>query len=244
MILFLTSSPTGPLDNSRDVDGFDDKNRMVEKLREFWKAGSRCLLISAEPDDAEFNDIIADDMRRILSHRGFSFDCVDVLDRRTRTISRETLHAYDVLFMGGGHVPTQNRFLHEMDLREKMRGFHGIVLGISAGTMNCAATVYAQPEHPGESLDPDYVRFIPGLGLTGLNILPHYQMLKDSMLDGKRLFEGITYPDSAGRSFLALPDGSYVLSVDGRETLYGEAWLISEGNLLKICEEDATLALN
>jgi hypothetical protein len=32
--------------------------------------------------------------------------------------------------------------------------------------------------------------------------------------------------------------------VDGKETLYGEAWLISEGNLLKICEEDATLALN
>ena len=26
MILFLTSSPTGPLDNSRYVDGIDDKN--------------------------------------------------------------------------------------------------------------------------------------------------------------------------------------------------------------------------
>ena len=33
MITFLTSSPTGPLDNSRIVDGFDDKNRLVINLR-------------------------------------------------------------------------------------------------------------------------------------------------------------------------------------------------------------------
>ena len=244
MKLFLTSSPTGPLDNSRPVDGFDDKNGFVEKLRSFWKDGSRCLLISAEPDDAEFNDIIADDMERILRHRGFSFSCMDILDRRTATISRERLHEYDVIFLGGGHVPTQNAFLHAMGLRETMKGFQGIVIGISAGTMNCAAAVYAQPEHPGESLDPDYARFIKGLGLTGINVLPHYQMLKDSMLDGKRLFEGITYPDSIGRVFLALPDGSYVLSLDGKETLYGEAWLISEGRLEKICEENETRVLS
>jgi len=31
--------------------------------------------------------------------------------------------------------------------------------------MNCADTVYAQPEEPGEAVDPDYQRFIPGLGL-------------------------------------------------------------------------------
>lgn len=30
--------------------------------------------------------------------------------------------------------------------------------------MNCADTVYAQPEEPGEAVDPDYQRFIPGLG--------------------------------------------------------------------------------
>lgn len=244
MKLFLTSSPTGPLDNSRPVDGFDDKNLFVEKLRSFWKDGSRCLLIAADPEDAEFNDIIAGDMERILRHRGFSFSCMDVLDRRTRHISRDQLHSYGFIVLGGGHVPTQNAFLHAMGLRDAMCNFKGIVLGISAGTMNCAATVYAQPEHPGESLDPGYARFIPGLALTGLNILPHYQMLKDSTLDGKRLFDDITYADSTGRAFLALPDGSYVLSLDGRETLYGEAWLISEGRLEKICEEDHTLALN
>ena len=32
MILFLTSSPTGPLDGSSLVDGLDEKNCFVENL--------------------------------------------------------------------------------------------------------------------------------------------------------------------------------------------------------------------
>ena len=198
MILFLTSSPTGPLDNSRMVDGFDDKNRLVINLRRRWKDGSRCLLLPADPDDPEFNDIIRDDMAKILDWRGF---------------------------------------------REKMRRFGGIVMGISAGTMNCADDVYAQPELPGESIDPGYVRHLEGLGLTRLNILPHYQAVRDSRLDGKRLFEDITFADSMGQSFLVLPDGSYVLGENGHETLYGEAWRLADGRMEKICRDGQTLAL-
>lgn len=244
MILFLTSSPTGPLDNSRDVDGLDDKNRFVDNLRRRWTDNARCLLVSAFPDDAEFNDIIRDDMARILTRRGFSFSTVDIWDCRTTDFSPALLRSYDVVFLGGGHVPTQNAFLHKAGLRESLRGFSGIVLGISAGTMNSADEVYAQPEEPGESLDPEFRRFLPGLGLTKLNILPHYQMVKDSHLDGKRLFEAITYGDSYGRSFLAMPDGSYVLGENGHETLYGEAWRIADGQLTKLCEEGQTLALH
>ena len=68
-------------------------------------------------------------------------------------------------------------------------------MGISAGHMNCAEIVYAQPEMPGEAVDPDYRRFIPGLGLTKYNILPHYQAVKDDYVDGMRLFEDITFRD-------------------------------------------------
>ena len=34
--------------------------------------------------------------------------------------------------------------------------------------MNCAETVYAQPELEGESMDPEYQRFLPGFGITKL----------------------------------------------------------------------------
>ena len=243
MITYLTSSPTGPLDNSRMVDGFDDKNRLVINLRRHWKDGARCLLLPADPDDTEFNDIIRDDMVKILNWRGFPHSTFDVWDSRRTDFPRAELLTYDFILLGGGHVPTQNAFFQRAGLREAMHGFKGIVMGISAGTMNCADDVYAQPELPGESIDPDYVRHLKGLALTKLNILPHYQAVKNSRLDGKRLFEDITFADSMGHCFLVLPDGSYVLGENGHETLYGEAWLLKDGRMEKICRDGQTLAL-
>lgn len=236
--IFLTSSPTGPLDGSRVVDGFDKKNQFYENLKRRWKPDAGCLIISAFPQEDEANDGMRKFMTETLEKEAFSFCSFDVWDRRTEDFSEQALKAYDVIFLGGGHVPTENAFFHRIHLREKIAGFEGIIIGISAGTMNSADVVYAQPELPGEATDPEYMRFLPGLGLTGINILPHYQMVKDSLLDGMRLFEDITYPDSMGRKFLALPDGSYLLIEDGTETVYGEAYLIADGAIEKICEEN------
>ena len=123
-------------------------------------------------------------------------------------------------------------------LREKLRKFDGVVIGISAGSMNSAELVYAQPELPGEATDPNYARFLEGLGLVRINLLPHYQMIKDAVLDGQRVFEDITYADSIGREFIAIPDGSYLLSEQGTAAVYGEAYRIADGTIEKICEEN------
>lgn len=77
--------------------------------------------------------------------------------------------------------------------------------------MNCADMVYASPELDGEALDPAFKRWIPGLGLTRVNIFPHFEMLKDDILDGLRVIEDITYADSMGQEILALNDGSYIV---------------------------------
>lgn len=241
MILFLTSSPMGPLDNSREVNGMDEMNGFVEKLKRFWKPQARCLVISAFPAEPKANDEMQDGMAENVKRGGFSISAFDVWDDRTGEYTKEALDSYDVIFLGGGHVPTQNEFFHRIGLKEMIHDFQGIVIGISAGTMNSAEDVYAQPELDGEAANPDYVRFLKGLGLTQANILPHYQMVKDSWLDGMRLFEDITYGDSYGQEFLVLPDGSYLMTEGGTETLYGEAWLIRDGRIHKICEENQSV---
>lgn len=243
MVIFLTSSPTGPLDNSRFVDGVDAKNYLIENLSKYWKNDMKALYITATPDDFELNDRIRQDMAGLFTKSGFPFSAFDVLDRRTGDFPEEYLNCYDMIFLGGGHVPTQNAFFTDICLRGKIKSFRGIVLGISAGTMNAADMVYAQPEEAGEAVDPDYVRFMPGLGLTKLNILPHYQMVKDFELDGMRLYEEITYGDSHGKEFLVLPDGSYVLIECGRAVIWGEAYLIKDGEIQKICEDGDRLQI-
>ena len=123
-----------------------------------------------------------------------------------------------------------------------MAGFGGVVLGISAGTMNSAETVYVQPELPGETR-PEHPRFLPGLGITKAQVLPHYQRTKTDILDGLRLFEDVTYPDSLGQRFLALVDGSYLLCRDGRTQLRGEAYEVADGTLRQISREGDALSL-
>ena len=53
--------------------------------------------------------------------------------------------------------------------------------------------------------------------------------------------EAIVYGDSYGNCFLVLPDGSYLLIKDGVETVWGEAWKVTDGSIYKICEQNETI---
>ena len=75
-------------------------------------------------------------------------------------------------------------------------------------------------------------------------VIPHYQYLKDVMLDGMKMIEDIGYADSMGRSFFALPDGSYIKVTDDKTVVYGEAFLIQDGKLTKICEKNECLDIS
>jgi peptidase E len=184
-----------------------------------------------------------DTFQKAFAFHGLSISEMEACDARNASQFPELLKDRDVIILGGGHVPTQNAFFQQIGLKNMIQNYEGIVIGISAGTMNSAKTVYAQPEIEGESIDSEYQRFIPGLGLTEVMIIPHYQQVKNYYLDGKRVFEDITYPDSMGRKFYALVDGSYVLVQDGKTELYGEAYLIQDGKLTQICREGQKLEL-
>ena len=142
----------------------------------------------------------------------------------------------------GGHVPTQNHFFAHLGLPALLQSYRGIVLGISAGSMNAAGIVYAPPELPGEALDPAYPRWLPGLGLTETRILPHFQCIRGWLLDGQTQ-EQIALADSQKRPFLALADGSYILCADGHETLYGQAWYFTGGTCELVNEDGQVLPL-
>ena len=231
MTVFLTSSPTGPLGVPCDVPGLDCSNGFVERLSERWPEGARCLMIAAAPAEHARNDQMTWFYSEAVKNAGLSVSCFDLWDDRTPQMSREEFGSYDVIFTAGGHVPTQRKFFEAIGLRELLEGYGGLVIGTSAGSMNAARTVYGWPEEPGESVDPNHELFFHGLGLADTIVLPHYQMMKDAWLDGKRLFEDITFSHSFGHKFYAIPDGSFVLVEHGAETMHGESWLITEGKM-------------
>lgn len=238
MIYFLTSSPCivgAPI--------FNEENNFVRELRQALPQHLSGLFVCSSPDDPERTDRFSQDMKDCFENAGFSFVQFEILDRRTEKRAAELVSEANFIILAGGHVPTQNRFFAELGLRALLQNWDGVLMGISAGTMNSAEVVYAHPELEGETA-PDYRKFLPGLGLTKTMVLPHYQMIKDDVLDGLRVFEDIAYPDSAGRRFYALVDGSYLFGKDGTEELRGEAYLIEDGVLTQISKAGDTIVLH
>ena len=239
MICFLTSRT--------DLPGHEElnpANRFVGELRRVLPNPCRALNICSDPDGWEKTDFYAALTRLYFENAGFFFEHFRVLDGRNADQAEELVRDADLIILGGGHVPTQNRYFQKIGLRGLMEDYGGVVIGISAGSMNSADLVYAQPEEEGEAVDPKYRRFLTGLGLTKTMLLPHYQEVKDDVLDGLRLFEDITFPDSMGKCFYAIPDGSYLFIENGREELRGEAWRIRDGVILQISAEGEVVPLN
>ena len=246
MTLFLTSSPC----DDNVPEGCElpciyfVRNEFVENLRKYVAPGGQFLVIAAWPDDHARNDEMAQTFAGCFAWHGMGFSRVDVLDSRNAERAAGLVAASDVILLAGGHVPTENAFFKAIGLRELLVGYKGVIMGVSAGSMNAADNVYVQPEEAGEAVDPHFVRWTQGLGLTDKNILPHYNMVKDNILDGLRLFEDVTYPDSTGHPLYVLPDGSYILEADGASTLYGEAYLLHNGVMERICREGESITLN
>ena len=244
MKVMLTSS----LGGSSNVNGtrvpsiLIQHNGLLDSLKSIWKQNASVLIICADPYDYDKNDSVCACLRESFPMSGLSISHIDKCDGRNPN-AIDNLDGIDVLVLAGGHVPTQNKFMEQLHLRERLQSYQGIVVAWSAGSMNCANIVYAGPELEGEAIDPSYERWITGLGLTNINIFPHFQSLKDDYLDGMRLIEDITFAESIGHEIIALNDGSYILIADGKSTIYGEAYMIKEGRQRQICKDGEFLAL-
>ena len=245
MTLFLTSSPC----EDNVPQGCElpciyfERNEFVANLRKYVAPGGRFLVIAAWPGDHARNDEMAQTFAGCFDWHGMGFTDVQVLDSRNQEHAEELVASSDAILLAGGHVPTENAFFKQIGLRELLADYQGVIMGVSAGSMNAADTVYVQPEEAGEAIDPNFVRWTQGLGLTDKNILPHYNMVRDNILDGMRLFEDVTYPDSVGHPLYVLPDGSYILEADGQSTLYGEGYLLHNGVMECICQDGSRLSL-
>ena len=240
MKLFITSSPF--------VDGADrailnPQNGLLLRLQEALPPYCRCLFICSSPDRRDLNCAFGADIFQSFAQEGMPFSHYAVLDGENGYEAELLVRQSDLIVLAGGHVPTQNAFFHEIHLPELLRDYNGVVLGISAGSMNMAGEVYAQPEEPGET-SPEYTRFLPGLGLTDVNILPHYQKVKDYEVDGLRLFDEISGPDSMGHCFFVLPDGSYIYQDEENLLLCGEGYSLCDGVMERICAPEEILDLN
>lgn len=244
MVFFMTSSPGGHTwGEVFEPIPMDDSNDFIINLKKYLKPDAKGLFVACDPDNFENNDRMGNIYARSLTLSGIPVESMDICDNRHPEISKDAMAQYDFVIFSGGHLPTQNAFFKKIDLRSAIADYSGVIIGISAGSMNSEQIVYALPEEEGESIDENYDRFPEGLGLINVMIIPHYQTLKDNIIDGQKMIEEMAAKDSFGHEFLILNDGSYILKKDGVATLYGEAYSMSNGILRKICDNNQSIVL-
>ncbi len=241
MTLFLTGSPTRYGEPSFTEDnGFLAEVKAALAEATGGRRLPRVLLVSAAPDDKGFTASVKKGMSECIHKSGIATASITMLDRHNAHRASELIKKADWVVLCGGHTPTQNRFIHEIGLGALLKDFPGVVMGCSAGSMNCAERVYAHPEFADEAVDPQYRRWLKGLGLTDISLIPHLGQVRNMELHGRRLFEDIVFPDSWGRRFYTFPDGGFVKVSGGRTEIRGEAYEISRGAMRRICDEGAS----
>ena len=240
MPLFLTSSPC--IYNHSPAT-LNPANGFLARLRAALPEKPRVLNICSDPRDHAQTEYYAQDMAGAFRRAGIDFKTCRVLDDLSRTKAKQWIAESDLIILMGGHVPTQNQFFQEIGLKGLLKDYPGVIMGISAGTMNAAETVYAQPESDGETA-PSFRRFYPGLGLTKLMVCPHYQQVRDWVLDGKKLYGEITQADSRlGHPFHIFPDGTYIYKDDKTHAIYGKCWRMKDGITELLCDDGGHIDL-
>ena len=147
MIIYLTSHIGGSYkkDGTRIPTQLSTENGLLDSFQKHWKNNAKVLIISSDPEDIEKNNSIRNIFSVSFPMSGLSISQMDICDNRSTKLL-DKISDYDVVILAGGHVPTQNKFFERIRLKEHINDFGGILIGISAGTMNSAEIVYAQPE--------------------------------------------------------------------------------------------------
>lgn len=254
MVVFLTSSFWDYQERSEYTPKpLRSDNQFKENIERYWTPGAHVLAFSSAPEDAQLSDHLTREFFDAFTLSDFSIGEIRCFDDRAihafkqehpdfdgkseKEALKEALLWADVLFLSGGHAPTENEFIQRTELKELLMDktvFDGLFIGLSAGSVNAASTVYLPPELEGESIDPDFRKTATGLGLTSLQILPHSQYMKTITLDGKDYFHEILANDTMDRKLFLIPDGSYFIIRNGLTELFGEAEFMEYGRITPV----------
>ena len=126
----------------------------------------------------------------------------------------------------GGNTYRQNQFFNEIDLKKYILTLDTTIVGISAGSINAASIAYNSPECEEDTLNPE---LLSGLGLTNINIEPHFDVNNNNKMQMDSILS-----QSYKRVIYGLPDGSYIKN----NTLYGEGYKRHNGEIKLICNDD------
>ena len=229
------------LNGEKIANELDNSNGIVNQIKNSLNGNNAILFIASSPDDKEKIELYSKLLFEGLKLSGVSFKEYLVLDSSTVDKTKEYIDKANMIFLSGGDTYIQNEFFKRINLREKLEKFNGLIIGQSAGAINMANDVFNSPEEM-EKSEPV---FFQGLGLTNINIEPHF-VLDDSNFDESEKYQrNAVLSESNNRKIYGQCNGSHILiDNDGNVTIYGKTYLISNGQISLACENGYNKEIN
>lgn len=114
---------------------FGNDNGILDCLKSHIKNYDNFLFVARGKDDESTEQYFNN------AYKSFEltlpFKNYNILNYTTCKNAKELIEKADLIFLSGGHLPTQNNFFNEINLKELIKNTNALIVGGSAGSMNC-----------------------------------------------------------------------------------------------------------
>lgn len=191
-----------------------------EYLKKDIKNNDTITFIATTFDDYEKNDLYYNNLIKHFKNIDITFSKTHLIDNRvSKDLSKDYILKSNIVFLMGGDTKKQMDSVKEYDLFETLKSKEGIILGVSAGSMNQSSRVVYKNDYNNYAIE-DY----EGLGYIDINIYPHLDFNNIDYL--KEVFEVSNYTKT-----VALPDDSFIRIENNNIDFVGEYYTIQNSKI-------------
>lgn len=247
--IFLTSSLGGYIKTLQgdkyvnEIIKCDNSNHFIDRLKLFVPKVDTFVFIASDPDCAQKTDEYSNIIAGALNLDDFEIKHLIIVDHRFSGDIKKTILSADVVFLAGGNVLKQNNYFKEINLKSILGEYNGVLIGQSAGSMNCSDVVYTQPEEKEEFEDENYQRMITGLGLVDFAIMPHMNCAYEVDEYAHPTVMQMCLEDSFNIPHYGIFDYGFIEVVDNKAISYGKTLHIKDGKCIILCNDKEKIEL-
>lgn len=188
----------------------NDNSVQKEYLLKNIKSGMNITYISSVPDNHERTDEQVNKFTSYFNSIGINFNEVFYIDSRvSESEAHSSILKSDVVFLTGGSPELQMELINNYNLANDIKT-RKIVIGVSAGAMNQGKRIVYKDDFDNFK-NKDYV----GLGLTNINIFPHFDESNQDIVDEVNEVSDI-------HEITCIPNESFVYVENGNKEILGD----------------------
>lgn len=191
-------------------------------LNAYIKTGMNLVFVASEFEHIhERTDWYCNHFLDMFSDSGIKFDSVDVIDSRMSMESAQNkVRDADVVWLSGGDTPTQFSYLKSFGLIPCIREHKGVVIGMSAGSINMTKTAICTT-----TCEHDELKIYEAIGLVEFSVEPHYN---ENNLTDELLELSETHP------LYGICDNAAIICTEDSTLYIGDVFLIDKRGVTRL----------